>query len=161
MGGETSVQIFQCKGKNYPNEDSISLLEFFPLTAKLNDKELKNMIRRDYGYCVCRQVIYKKEGSAIQTKYFPDRNNEKMNWIYIGIIKDPNCRCAFYELITLNEMFAKEMQLLHNENKELKKLIEKSNDEINKLKSNISSLETKLNNLDKKITIPNPKENNN
>ena len=161
MGGETSVQIFQCKGRNYPNEDSISLLEFFQLTSKLNDKELKNMIRRDYGYCVCRQTIYKNEGSTIQTKYFPDRNKEKMNWIYIGISKDPNCRCAYHELIVLNELFAKEMQLLHNENKELKKLVEKNNSEINKLKSSISSLETKLNNLDKKIPIPNPKENNN
>ena len=158
MGGETSVQIFRCKGREIPNEDSISLLEFFPLTAKLNDKELKNMIRRDYGYCVCRQTIYKNEGSKIQTKYFPERNNEKMNWIYIGISKDPNCRCAYHELIVLNELFVKEMQLLHNENKELKKLVEKSNSEINKLKSSISSLETKLNNLDKKIPIPAPNQ---
>ena len=161
MGGETSVQIFQCKGKQFPNEDSISLLEFFQLTSKLSDIELKNMIRKDYGYCVCRQIIYKNEGSAIQTKYFPERNSEKMNWIYIGLLKDTNCRCAYYETQKLTELFIKEIQLLHKENNELKKLLDKGNNEINKLKSTISTLENKINNLDKKITDINQNNNNN
>ena len=156
MGGETSVQIIQWKGREFPNEDSISLFEFFPLTTKMSDIELKNMIRRDYGYCVCRQTIYKKEGRAIQTKYFAERDYEKMNWIYIGISKDSNCRCSYFELIKINDIFVKEMQLLHNENKELKKLVEKNYSEINRLKSTISSLENKINNLDKKVPSPNP-----
>ena len=151
MGGETSVQILQWKGRDFPNEDSISCLEFFPLTTKLNDIELKNMIRKDYGYCVCRQTIYKNENYTIQKKYFPERDLEKMNWIYVSIIKDTNCRCAYYELIKLNTTFIKEINLLHNENKELKKLLEKNNNEISKLKSNICCLENKINNLDKKI----------
>ena len=155
MGGQTSVQIVQWKGREYPNEESITCLEFFPLTAKLSDVELKNMIRRDYGYCVCRQIIYSKESPLIQAKYFPDRELEKMNWLYVGILRDTNCRCAYYELIKMNELFVKEIQLLHTENKELKKLVEKSNSEISKLKSNISSLETKLSNLDKKVTNQN------
>ena len=151
MGGETSVQIFQWKGREYPNEDSISCLEFFPLTNKLSDIDLKDRIRRDFGYCICRQIIYKKEGPIIQKKYFPERDLEKMNWIYIGILKDTNCRCSFHELINLKEIFVKEMNLLHKENKDLKALLEKNNSEINKLKSNISSLENKINNIDKKI----------
>ena len=118
MGGQTSVQIVQWKGREYPNEESISCLEFFPLTAKLSDIELKNMIRRDYGYCVCRQIIYSKESPLIQTKYFPERDMEKMNWLYVGILRDTNCRCAYYELIKMNELFVKEIQLLHSENKE-------------------------------------------
>ena len=160
MGGETSVQIFQWKGREFPNEDSIFLLEYFKLTAKMNDKELMNMIRRDYGYCICRQTIYKSDGSAIQTKYFPERNSEKMNWIYIGILKDTNCRCSYYESAKLNELFVKEMNLLHNENKELKKLVEKNNSEINKLKSTITSLENKINNLDVKIANITQNDNN-
>ena len=151
MGGQTSVQLCQWKGREFPNEDSITGLEFFQLTTKVNDLELKNMIRRDYGYCVCRQTIYKKEGSQIQNKYFIDRNSGNMNWIYIGISKDTNCRCAFYELQKLNEIFVKEIKLLHDENKELKKLVEKSNNEISKLKSNESNLESKINNLEKKL----------
>ena len=159
MGGQTSVQIFQWKGREFPNEDSISCLEFFPLTTKINDNELKEMIRKDYGYCKCRQIIYTKEGPAIQKKYFPERDLEKMNWIYIGILHDTNCRCSYYELINLNTLFVKEINSLHNENKELKKLVEKSNSEIGKLKSYISSLESKINNLDKKVTeINQPKK---
>ena len=156
MGGETSIQIFQCKGREFPNEDSISLLEFFPLTSRLNDIDLKNMIKKEYGYCVCRQIIHNKtEGSIIQKKYFPERDLEKMNWIYVGIIKDTNCRCSFYELINFKDIFIKEMKLLHDENKELRKLIDKSNSEIVALKSKISTLENKLNNIDKKIPNPN------
>ena len=152
MGGDYSVQILQWKGREFPNEDSFVGLEFFPLTSKMSDFELKNLIRRDYGYCICRQTIYKNEGKSIQRKYFPERDLGKMNWIYIGILKDTNCRCSFYELINIKEFLIKEIQLLHNENKDLKKLVEKSNNEINKLKSNISSLENKINNLDKKVS---------
>ena len=161
MGGQTSVQLFQWKGREFPNEDSISGLEFFLLTNKLSDVDLKNMIRKDYGYCVCRQIIYKNEGYLIQNKYFPDRNSEKMNWIYIGILKDTNCRCSYYELIKLNDIFVKEIHLLHKENKELKQLVEKNNNEIYKLKSNISTLENKINNLDKKVTSLNQNQNKN
>ena len=42
MGGETSVHIIQWRGREFPNEDSITGLEFFQLTTKLNDIELKN-----------------------------------------------------------------------------------------------------------------------
>ena len=150
MGGQTSVQLFQWKGREFPNEESITGLEFFELTTKMEDIDLKNMIRRDYGYCICRQIIYKKDGYLIQNKYFPQRNNEKMNWIYIGILKDTNCRCSFWEIKKLNELFLKEIKLLHDENKELKKLVEKGNNDINKLKSNVSNLEGKLNNVEKK-----------
>ena len=150
MGGQTSVQLFQWKGREFPNEESITGLEFFELTTKMEDIDLKNMIRRDYGYCICRQIIYKKDGYLIQNKYFPQRNNEKMNWIYIGILKDTNCRCSFWEIKKLNELFLKEINLLHDENKELKKLVEKGNNDINKLKSNVSNLEGKLNNVEKK-----------
>ena len=151
MGGQTSVQLLQWKGREFPNEESITGLEFFELTTKMEDIDLKNMIRRDYGYCICRQIIYKKDGYLIQNKYFPQRNNEKMNWIYIGILKDTNCRCSFWEIKKLNELFLKEIKLLHDENKELKKLVEKGNNDINKLKSNVSNLEGKLNNVEKKI----------
>ena len=154
MGGETSVQIIQWKGRDYPNEDTIICLEFFPLTTKLNDIELKNQIRRDYGYCVCRQNIYKKEGYNIQTKYFQERDSEKMNWIYIAISKDTSCKCSYNEIIKLNTLFIKEINLLHEENKELKKLVEKNYSEICKLKSNITSLETKIKSLDNKNDIP-------
>ena len=150
MGGQTSVQLLQWKGREFPNEESITGLEFFELTTKMEDIDLKNMIRRDYGYCICRQIIYKKDGYLIQNKYFPQRNNEKMNWIYIGILKDTNCRCSFWEIKKLNELFLKEIKLLHDENKELKKLVEKGNNDINKLKSNFSNLEGKLNNVEKK-----------
>ena len=150
MGGQTSVQLLQWKGREFPNEESITGLEFFELTTKMEDIDLKNMIRRDYGYCICRQIIYKKDGYLIQNKYFPQRNNEKMNWIYIGILKDTNCRCSFWEIKKLNELFLKEINLLHDENKELKKLVEKGNNDINKLKSNVSNLEGKLNNVEKK-----------
>ena len=150
MGGQTSVQLLQWKGREFPNEESITGLEFFELTTKMEDIDLKNMIRRDYGYCICRQIIYKKDGYLIQNKYFPQRNNEKMNWIYIGILKDTNCRCSFWEIKKLNELFLKEIKLLHDENKELKKLVEKGNNDINKLKSNVSNLEGKLNNVEKK-----------
>ena len=150
MGGQTSVQLLQWKGREFPNEESITGLEFFELTTKMEDIDLKNMIRRDYGYCICRQIIYKKDGYLIQNKYFPQRNNEKMNWIYIGILKDTNCRCSFWEIKKLNELFLKEIKLLHDENKELKKLLEKGNNDINKLKSNVSNLEGKLNNVEKK-----------
>ena len=150
MGGRTSVQLLQWKGREFPNEESITGLEFFELTTKMEDIDLKNMIRRDYGYCICRQIIYKKDGYLIQNKYFPQRNNEKMNWIYIGILKDTNCRCSFWEIKKLNELFLKEIKLLHDENKELKKLVEKGNNDINKLKSNVSNLEGKLNNVEKK-----------
>ena len=150
MGGQTSVQLLQWKGREFPNEESITGLEFFELTTKMEDIDLKNMIRRDYGYCICRQIIYKKDGYLIQNKYFPQRNNEKMNWIYIGILKDTNCRCSFWEIKKLNELFLKEIKLLHDENKELKKLVEKGNNDINKLKSNVSNLEDKLNNVEKK-----------
>ena len=129
MGGQTSVQLLQWKGREFPNEESITGLEFFELTTKMEDIDLKNMIRRDYGYCICRQIIYKKDGYLIQNKYFPQRNNEKMNWIYIGILKDTNCRCSFWEI---------------------KKLVEKGNNDTNKLKSNVSNLEGKLNNVEKK-----------
>ena len=139
MGGQTSVQLLQWKGREFPNEESITGLEFFELTTKMEDIDLKNMIRRDYGYCICRQIIYKKDGYLIQNKYFPQRNNEKMNWIYIGILKDTNCRCSFWEIKKLNELFLKEIKLLHDENKELKKLVEKENNDINKLKSNVSN----------------------
>ena len=135
MGGQTSVQLLQWKGREFPNEESITGLEFFELTTKMEDIDLKNMIRRDYGYCICRQIIYKKDGYLIQNKYFPQRNNEKMNWIYIGILKDTNCRCSFWEIKKLNELFLKEIKLLHDENKELKKLVEKGNNDINKLKT--------------------------
>ena len=150
MGGQTSVQLLQWKGREFPNEESITGLEFFELTTKMEDIDLKNMIRRDYGYCICRQIIYKKDGYLIQNKYFPQRNNEKMNWIYIGILKDTNCRCSFWEIKKLNELFLKEIKLLHDENKELKKLVEKGNNDINKLKSNVPNLEGKLNNVEKK-----------
>ena len=150
MGGQTSVQLLQWKGREFRNEESITGLEFFELTTKMEDIDLKNMIRRDYGYCICRQIIYKKDGYLIQNKYFPQRNNEKMNWIYIGILKDTNCRCSFWEIKKLNELFLKEIKLLHDENKELKKLVEKGNNDINKLKSNVSNLEGKLNNVEKK-----------
>ena len=150
MGGQTSVQLLQWKGREFPNEESITGLEFFELTTKMEDIDLKNMIRRDYGYCICRQIIYKKDGYLIQNKYFPQRNNEKMNWIYIGILKDTNCRCSFWEIKKLNELFLKEIKLLHDENKELKKLVKKGNNDINKLKSNVSNLEGKLNNVEKK-----------
>ena len=150
MGGQTSVQLLQWKGREFPNEESITGLEFFELTTKMEDIDLKKMIRRDYGYCICRQIIYKKDGYLIQNKYFPQRNNEKMNWIYIGILKDTNCRCSFWEIKKLNELFLKEIKLLHDENKELKKLVEKGNNDINKLKSNVSNLEGKLNNVEKK-----------
>ena len=144
MGGETSVQLCQWRGREFPNEDSIQGLEFFQLTTKVDDLELKNMIRRDYGYCICRQTIYKKEGYLIQNKYFPDRNSGKMKWIYIGILKDTNCRCAFYEMKKLNEFLLKEIKILHEENKELKKLVEKGNNEIGKLKNSVNNLENKV-----------------
>ena len=147
MGGETSIQLCQWRGREFPNEESITGLEFFQLTTKMNDLELKNMIRRDYGYCICRQIIYKKEGHLIQNKYFPERNSGKMNWIYIGILKDTNCRCAFYEIQKINEALAKEIKLLHEENKELKKLVEKGNSEIIKLKNSESNLEKKINEI--------------
>ena len=147
MGGETSIQLCQWRGREFPNEESITGLEFFQLTTKMNDFELKNMIRRDYGYCICRQIIYKKEGYLIQNKYFPERNSGKMNWIYIGILKDTNCRCAFYEIQKINEALAKEIKLLHEENKELKKLVEKGNSEIIKLKNSESNLEKKINEI--------------
>ena len=159
MGGQTSVQLIQWKGRQFPNEDSIACLEFFELTSKLSDIDLKNMIRRDYGYCICRQVLYNKSDCrAIQTKYFSERNVDKMYWIYIGILKDPNCRCSYYEMIKLNEIFVKEIHLLHDENKELKKLLEKNYNEINRLKSNVSSLENKINDLNTKITNQNKEE---
>ena len=151
MGGETSVQLLQWKGREFPYEESFIGLESFKLEAKKEENELKNMIRRDFGYCVCRQTIYKKEGKQIQNKYFPEKNKEKMNWIYIGILKDPQCRCSYYEVKSLNEMLVKEIKLLHEENKELKKLVEKGNSDISKLKSNVSSLESKINNTEKKI----------
>ena len=151
MGGQTSVQLFQWRGREFPNEDSITGLELFQLTSKVNDEELKNMIRKDYGYCICRQTIYKKEGNLIQNKYFMERNSGNMNWVYVGISKDTNCRCAYYEIQKLNESFLKEIKLLHDENKELKKLVEKGNNEISKLKSNETNLENKINNLEKKI----------
>ena len=147
MGGETSIQLCQWRGREFPNEESITGLEFFQLTTKMNDFELKNMIRRDYGYCICRQIIYKKEGHLIQNKYFPERNSGKMNWIYIGILKDTNCRCAFYEIQKINEALTKEIKLLHEENKELKKLVEKGNSEIIKLKNSESNLEKKINEI--------------
>jgi len=147
MGGETSIQLCQWRGREFPNEESITGLEFFQLTTKMNDLELKNMIRRDYGYCICRQIIYKKEGYLIQNKYFPERNSGKMNWIYIGILKDTNCRCAFYEIQKINEALTKEIKLLHEENKELKKLVEKGNSEIIKLKNSESNLEKKINEI--------------
>ena len=81
-----------------------------------------------------------------------------MYWIYIGILKDPNCRCSYYEMIKLNEIFVKEIHLLHDENKELKKLLEKNYNEINRLKSNVSSLENKINDLNTKITNQNKEE---
>ena len=161
MGGETSVHIIQWKGREFPNEDSITGLEFFQLTKKMEDIELKNMIRRDYGYCICRQNVYKKEGHLIQNKYFPERNSGKMYWIYVSISKDTNCRCTFYEIQKLNETLLKEIKLLHEENKELKKLVEKGNSEINKIKTNATNLENKINNLDKKmIEIKNDIKNN-
>ena len=147
MGGETSIQLCQWRGREFPNEESITGLEFFQLTTKMNDFELKNMIRRDYGYCICRQIIYKKEGYLIQNKYFPERNSGKMNWIYIGILKDTNCRCAFYEIQKINEALTKEIKILHEENKELKKLVEKGNSEIIKLKNSESNLEKKINEI--------------
>ena len=147
MGGETSIQLCQWRGREFPNEESITGLEFFQLTTKMNDFELKNMIRRDYGYCICRQIIYKKEGHLIQNKYFPERNSGKMNWIYIGILKDTNCRCAFYEIQKINEALSKEIKILHEENKELKKLVEKGNSEIIKLKNSESNLEKKINEI--------------
>ena len=147
MGGETSIQLCQWRGREFPNEESITGLEFFQLTTKMNDFELKNMIRRDYGYCICRQIIYKKEGYLIQNKYFPERNSGKMNWIYIGILKDTNCRCAFYEIQKINEALTKEIKILHEENKELKKLVEKGNSEIIKLKNNETNLEKKINEI--------------
>ena len=147
MGGETSIQLCQWRGREFPNEESITGLEFFQLTTKMNDFELKNMIRRDYGYCICRQIIYKKEGYLIQNKYFPERNSGKMNWIYIGILKDTNCRCAFYEIQKINEALTKEIKILHEENKELKKLVEKGNSEIIKLKNIENNLEKKINEI--------------
>ena len=147
MGGETSIQLCQWRGREFPNEESITGLEFFQLTTKMNDLELKNMIRRDYGYCICRQIIYKKEGYLIQNKYFPERNSGKMNWIYIGILKDTNCRCAFYEIQKINEALSKEIKILHEENKELKKLVEKGNSEIIKLKNSENNLEKKINEI--------------
>ena len=147
MGGETSIQLCQWRGREFPNEESITGLEFFQLTTKMNDFELKNMIRRDYGYCICRQIIYKKEGYLIQNKYFPERNSGKMNWIYIGILKDTNCRCAFYEIQKINEALSKEIKILHEENKELKKLVEKGNGEIIKLKNSETNLEKKINEI--------------
>ena len=147
MGGETSIQLCQWRGREFPNEESITGLEFFQLTTKMNDIDLKNMIRRDYGYCICRQIIYKKEGHLIQNKYFPERNSGKMNWIYIGILKDTNCRCAFYEIQKINEALSKEIKILHEENKELKKLVEKGNSEIIKLKNSESNLEKKINEI--------------
>ena len=159
MGGQTSVQIVQWKGREFPNEDSIRCLEFFPLTKKMSEIDLKEMIRRDYGYCICRQIIYNKSDcNAIQTKYFAERSLDKMYWMYIGILKDTNCRCSYYEMIKLNDIFVKEIHLLHNENKELKKLVEKNYSEISRLKSNISTLENKINNLDKKITTQNQQQ---
>ena len=158
MGGETSIQLCQWRGREFPNEESITGLEFFQLTTKMNDFELKNMIRRDYGYCICRQIIYKKEGYLIQNKYFPERNSGKMNWIYIGILKDTNCRCAFYEIQKINEALTKEIKILHEENKELKKLVEKGNSEIIKLKKNETNLEKKINEI--KIELNKIKTNN-
>ena len=147
MGGEASVQLCQWRGREFPNEESITGLQFFQLTAKVDDLQLKDMIRRDYGYCICRQTIYKKEGYLIQNKYFPERNSGKMNWIYIGILKNTNCRCAFFEIQKINDVLFKEIKLLHEENKELKKLIEKGNGEINKLKTNNNNLEKKINEM--------------
>ena len=123
MGGETSVQLCQWRGREFPNEESITGLQFFQLTAKVDDLQLKDMIRRDYGYCICRQTIYKKEGYLIQNKYFPERNSGKMNWIYIGILKDTNCRCAFFEIQKINDVLFKEIKLLHEENKRNEKRI--------------------------------------
>ena len=73
-----------------------------------------------------------------------------MSQIYVSIDKDTNCKCTLFEIKKLNELLTKEIKLLHDENKELKKLVEKGNNEISKLKSNISSLDNKVNNLEKK-----------
>ena len=48
-------------------------------------------------------------------------------------------------------MLIKEIKLLHDENKQLKKLVEQGNNDIYKLKSNLSNLESKLINTDRKI----------
>ena len=142
MGNQVIVQICQWEGREFPNERNINRLESFNLEKKLSEKELKEYIHMNYGYCPCRQKIYNKESSTIEKKY--PVPNTKGTRIYVSINPDPNCRCAFLAILELRDEMMKEIELLHNENKELKQLIHEKNENIIKLSKTVKDLQSEV-----------------
>ena len=142
MGSQVTVQIIQFEGGEYPNERAMNRLESFPLEKKISEKELKEYIRLNYGYCPCKQIVYSKEASSIEKKY--PVPNTKGTRIYVSINPDPNCRCAFLAILELRDEMMKEIELLHNENKELKQLIHEKNENIIKLSKTVKDLQSEV-----------------
>ena len=142
MGNQVIVQICQWEGREFPNERNINRLESFNLEKKLTEKELKEYIHINYGYCPCRQKIYSKESSSIEKKY--PVPNTKGTRIYVSINPDPNCRCAFIAISEFRNEIMKEIELLHKENNELKSLIKEKNDNIVKLNKTVKELQSEV-----------------
>ncbi len=142
MGSQVFVQIIQFEGGEYPNESTMNRLESFPLEKKISEKELKEYIRLNYGYCPCKQIVYSKEASSIEKKY--PVPNTKGTRIYVSINPDPNCRCAFIAISEFRNEIMKEIELLHKENNELKSLIKEKNDNIVKLNKTVKELQSEV-----------------
>lgn len=147
MGNQVIVQICQWEGREYPNERNINRLESFNLEKKLTEKELKEYIHINYGYCPCRQKIYSKESSSIEKKY--PVPNLKGTRIYVSISHETNCRCAFLAIEEFRFEVMNEIKLLHKENEELKNLIKEKNDNIVKLNKTVKELQSQVNEMKK------------
>lgn len=147
MGSQVTVQIIQFEGGEYPNERAMNRLESFPLEKKISEKELKEYIRLNYGYCPCKQIVYSKEASSIEKKY--PVPNLKGTRIYVSISHETNCRCAFLAIEEFRFEVMNEIKLLHKENEELKNLIKEKNDNIVKLNKTVKELQSQVNEMKK------------
>ncbi len=143
MGNEFLIQICQFTGGQFPNEKNMDRFQIFPIKQKMSEIELKDYIRANYGYCVCRQKVYFKESKEIEKKYPVPENLNKQR-IYVSISEDKNCKCAYFAIQKLRIDLLNDFKNLHNEKKELIKIEKDKTKELNKIKKRMKKIESDI-----------------
>ena len=139
MGNEFLIQICQFTGGEFPNEKNMDRFQIFPIKKIMPENELKDYIRANYGYCVCRQKIYIKESKEIEKKY-PIPENINKQRIYVSISEDKNCKCAFFSIQKLRNELLNDFKKLQKEKNELMKIEKDKSKELDKIKNNIKKI---------------------
>ncbi len=143
MGNEFLIQICQFIGGEFPNEKNMDRFQIFPIKKKMTEIELKDYIRANYGYCVCRQKIYIKETKEIEKKYpVPEKINKKR--IYVSISEDKNCKCAFFSIQKFRIDLLNDLKKLHNEKNELIKIEKDKTKKLDKIKKRMKIIESNI-----------------